>query len=95
MDDIITLVRYATFTFVQFHSKDNQRVSVSKALLMEMSQLMKVILSSTFLINANKEVDDDSGFQGSELSREIVIHQFSGAVLRVVVDYMQKKKEYD
>ena len=56
---------------------------------------MKVILSSTFLINANKEVDDDSGFQGSELSREIVIHQFSGAVLRVVVDYMQKKKEYD
>lgn len=96
MDDIITLVRYATFMFVQFHSRDRQKVSVSKALLMEMSQLMMAILSSTYLINTDKEVDDgDNDVQGSELGREIVIHQFSGAVLRVVVEYMQKKKEYD
>ena len=94
MDDIITLVRYVTFFSLQFHSKDKQKVPVSKSLLMEMSQLMMAILSSKYCMNVTKEVDDDNTFQESELNHEIVIHQFSGTVLRVVVEYMQKKKEY-
>ena len=95
MNDIITLVRYKTFIFVQSHSEDKQKIPVSKSLLMEMSQLMMALLSSNYSINADKNVDDDSNLQESELGPEIVIHQFSGAVLRVVVEYMQKKKEYD
>ncbi|KAK8823137.1 hypothetical protein WA538_002286, partial [Blastocystis sp. DL] len=62
-------------------SKDNQRIPVSRALLKEMSLLMNSLLSY------------ESDSLESPKKEEIEIQEFSGDVLRIVVDYMNKKKE--
>ncbi len=72
-------------------SKDNQRIPVSRALLKEMSLLMNSLLSCG--IDASSLWIDESDSLESPKKEEIEIQEFSGDVLRIVVDYMNKKKE--
>ena len=72
-------------------SKDNQRIPVSGALLKEMSLLMNSLLLCG--IDASSLWIDKSDSSDSPKKEEIEIREFSGDVLRIVVDYMNKKKE--
>ena len=72
-------------------SKDNQRIPVSRALLKEMSLLMNSLLSCG--IDASSSRIDESDSSDSPKKEEIEIREFSGDVVRIVVDYMNKKKE--
>ena len=72
-------------------SKDNQRIPVSRTLLKEMSLLMNSLLSCG--IDTSSLWIDESDSPDSPKKEEIVIREFSGDVLRIVVDYMNKKKE--
>ena len=72
-------------------SKDNQRIPVARALLKEMSLLMNSLLSCG--IDASSLWIDESDSSDSPKKEEIEIREFSGDVLRIVVDYMNKKKE--
>lgn len=74
-------------------SKDNQQICVPKPLLMEMSKLMMVLLSCKQSGVGLISLDEGENTHEGDENQEICIPEFSGRILRVVVDYMQKKKE--
>ena len=90
MSSTIILVRFR-LGVIGDGSKDNQRIPVSRALLMEMSLLMNSLLSCR--IGSLSLRVDESDSPDSSKKEEIAIREFSGDVLRIVVDYMTKKKE--